>query len=200
MRALSTIALRPDNDYWSDTAVLSSAADAPGEMLTLLLADPSATLSGRRMDFYERVAELAGRRNDPADLKQVLRTLTTVPALQETAATRHRLLFALGRGLKQAGFRLDSSGAPDKFGAKVTQLLDEFRMSAQRLALDPRSPEAERINAIEQLGCLTLERVHGPLSTALDAGQPAGVQLAAVRVLSEFSDPLAKVILLRHRP
>ena len=71
-------------------------------------------------------------------------------------------------------------------------------MSAQRVALDHRSPEADRTRAIEQLGCLTLERAHWPLSQSLGAEQPAAVQIAAVRALADFSDPLATTILLRH--
>src|ERR1019366_1061224 len=153
-------------------------------------------LSGRRLDFCERIAELAGQHNVPVELKQALTALATAPDLQETPGTRARLLFALGRGLKRAGARLS---AQDQFGPKVAQLVDEFRMSAQAVALDQRAPEAERIRAIEQLGCLTLERVHGPLSKSLDAEQPAEVQMAAVRALTDYSDPLATVILMRHQ-
>jgi hypothetical protein len=146
----------------------------------------------------ESQAESVGQRNDPAELKRVLAGLATASALRDNPELRRRLLFALGRGLKRAGSRLDSSGAPDKFGPEVTQLLDESRMSAHRVALDHRTPEADRAKAIEQLGCFTLERAHWPLAQSLGAKQPTAVQIAAIRALADFSDPLATTILLRH--
>jgi hypothetical protein len=124
--------------------------------------------------------------------------LATASPLRDAPEARARLLFAVGRGLKRAGARLDSSGAPDRFGPEVAQLLDEFRMSAHRIALDHRAPEANRTNALEQLSCLTLERAHGPLSRSLRPEQPKAVQIAAVRALADFNDPLATTILLRH--
>jgi hypothetical protein len=105
------------------------------------------------------------------------------------------LLFALGRGLKRAGARLS---AQDQFGPQVAQMLDEFRQSVHRIALDDRSPEPERVSAIEQLSCLTLERVHAPLSRSVEPGRPTAVQIAAIRALADFTDPLATEILLRH--
>lgn len=153
----------------------------------------SETLPGFHLD--ERLAESIGQRNVPVELKQALTALATASALRETPDVSTRMLFALGRGLKRAEARLS---AQDHFGPGVAQLLDEFRMFAHRIALDPRSPEADRLRAIEQLGCLTLERTHWPLSKSLDAEQPAAVQIAAVRALADFTDPLATTILLRH--
>jgi hypothetical protein len=154
---------------------------------------PVVTLADLHLD--ERAAELTGGRNDPAELKQTLIALATASALRETPDLRDRLVFALGRGLKRAGARLS---AQDQFGPIVAQLLDEFRQSARRVALDDRSPPQTRVRAIEQLGCLTLERVHEPLSRLSDAGQPAAVQIAAIGALADFTDPLATEILLRH--
>jgi hypothetical protein len=151
------------------------------------------TLADFELD--ERAAELTGQRNVPAELKRTLTALATASSLRETPEARARLLFALGRGLKSAGARLS---AQDQFGPQVAQMLDEFRQSVHRIALDDRSPELQRVGAIEQLGCLTLERVHAPLSRSLDAGRPTAVQIAAIRALADFTDPLATEILLRH--
>jgi len=148
-------------------------------------------------DFHldERLAESLGQRNVPAELKQALTALVTASALRETPDARFHQLFALGRGLKRAGARLS---AQDQFGPEVAQLLDEFRQSVRRVALDDQSSEPARVKAIESLGCLTLERVHEPLSRLLNGGQPTVVEIAATRALADFTDPLATQILLRH--
>jgi hypothetical protein len=188
------ITLQPENDYWLDNAVLSSARDGPAKLLTLLLADTPATLNDRRLGFCERAAESAGQRNVPAELKQALMALATAPALRETPDVRVRLAFTVGRGLKRAGARLS---AQDEFGPTVAQLLDEARQCARRTALDERLAQPERVRAIEQLGCLTLERVHEPLSRLLDAKGEA-VQIAALRAIADYTEPLATEILLHH--
>ena len=171
-----------------------AAADRPAESLAPLLTDPPAALTDRRLGYYQCLAELAGRRNLPAELKQALTILASAPALLAAPEARIRLAFAVGRGLKRAGSGLV---AQDAFGPGAAQLIDEARQSAQRVALDESLPEAERLQAVEQLACLTLERVHGPLTRLLDASS-VSLQIAALRALGDYPYPLATGILLRH--
>jgi hypothetical protein len=158
--------------------------------------------AGVGLNLDQRAVESVGQRNDSSELKRILTALATpvgqadgLAAGSQSAISNRNFLFALGRGLKHAGARLS---AQDQFGPVVAQMIDEYRQIVRRVALDGRLPEPDRLSAIEQLGCLTLERVHEPLSRLLDRRQPQALQTAAIRELAEFGDPLATDILLRH--
>jgi len=197
-RALVYLAGHHADDPWMRPAVLSSMSAAPGETLALLNTNVGSINDAARVALCESLAEMVGQRNQREEVASALQAIAAsdrsdqpdLSDLSDRASSwKDRLLLALGRGLKRAGARFSPSEAP---------LLEKTLRSARQAALNGALAEARRAAAIQMLSCFLLDQTREALVPLLDASQPASVQTAAVRALSDYPDAAVADLLLQR--
>ena len=191
--ALARIAVRDAGDVWIRTAVLSSALNLAGGMIEQLVAgDAAFAASASGQQFLRQLASLVGSRNQPAEVRKVLKAVED-SATASQAGVRRSLVMGLGEGLRHPRASLDGYL---KNSPSSSALLAGLIRDAQATLARPASSAKQREQAIEMLAHGTFEEVKGPLAALLDARQPPGVQLAAVHVLAGFDSPAVPGVLL----
>ncbi|MGL4550276.1 MAG: PVC-type heme-binding CxxCH protein [Gemmataceae bacterium] len=173
--ALTKLAARPDNDTWTQTAVLI-AARGPAAVRLLKALPAGAALR-------PRLATLVGARGVEDEVAAVLAMLDETPA---SAA----LLNGLGVGLGQSGRTLAS------FGGKAGGLFAK----ASATAADRKRPAAERASAVRLLGYGPFDGLAALAPDLLSPRAAPEVQLAAVRALSGQAKPEVARLLLEGWP
>ena len=182
-RALGRIAVRDGKDRWVRAAVLSSATAHAGEVLSQVLAS-------------------AGPRGPSPSLIE--------PLIATAAAAGDRR--ALDGLLGKAG---SSGPEPWRLGA-IAALLDgplaaavaddpavrDAIASARSLAADGSARPRDRVAAIRLLGRARadLDADREALARHLDPGEPAEVQLAAIRGLARLGDPASAGAIVARWP
>ena len=192
--ALLRIVRRDAGDPWMRAAVLASAADRSGVMLATLTSDAPFRSREGAVDLLGALSQIAGARNDPKEVSQVLATLAA-PALAGDPGLQSTLLRQLADGLTRSGGSLARhlSAIQDQ---SLRAMLTSFFNQARRTALDTAKPTPERVEAIGLLAHGPFPEVAAPLSGLLDASQPTAVQLAAIRAISAQTDPTVAGILV----
>lgn len=169
--ALTKLAVRTDNDTWTQTAILLAARGAVA--VQLLKAVPSEST------LRPRLATLVGARGEDAEVAAVLELLDNSPA--STA-----LLNGLGVGLAQSGKTLAT------FGGKAGGLFAR----AATAASEGKRPVSERAAAVRLLGYGPFDGLAKLAPKLLSPTTAPEVQLATVRALSLQTKPeVAKVLI-----
>lgn len=180
MPALARIAARDAGDIWTRTAVLSSIANKPSELL-------EALASGSRK-FFETDAghtwldELSLMVGAGRDQEAIRRLISRLVDAGSDASVLTRTVVAVGRGLKRAGGKPASLFSEGPSG-RIGMLVEEAARVAQG-----DGPVDHRLPAIALLAMGEPDRALKVLPGLLDSRQPGSVQLAAVQALGGLDD------------
>lgn len=177
--ALASIADRDAGDVWSRVAVLSSVAGRPGSLAEALSAKPGFFDGKDGPAWTAAIGELVGGEGRPDEVDAWLARF----AAEGTPPGRARsAILGLARGLERSGGSLRGV-ADGRFGSQFAAIVDR----AAGVAAGDGSLEA-RIEAVGLLRLGPADRVLETLPPLLDAREPAGLQLAAIRALTALPD------------
>jgi putative membrane-bound dehydrogenase-like protein len=196
--ALAKIARRPDNDSWTQTALLSSASRAAPGLLEALVSDRDflAKASANQLGLLTRLASLIGARSSDADVGRAL-NLLAAPGKAASEPWQIALLDGVGQGLRNSQRSLSQlwDRPPESLREAVAKARALFSQAAESAKNEEREP-ADRAAAARLLG-------YGPTGLALDAlplllrpQAPAQVQLTAIRALALHDDAKIPGLLL----
>ncbi len=188
--ALSRIARRDGEDQWIRTAVLSSVSRTADQLFLELIKLPQEGNPGVAA-ILGPLAQIVGVRNQQAEVAATLEAISVSPASQ-TPEVCDRLLFELGSGLKRAGGRM----VPGEQNTPGNQLLRQSQLRAETTAGNPEAPADQRVVAVSQLSYSPSTAHRQLLSELLNIDQPEPVQLAAIRALTDDTDPSVGKILI----
>jgi putative membrane-bound dehydrogenase-like protein len=195
--ALAKLARRPDNDRWTQVALLSSAGSSAASMLANLAADPafSHSASGSRLELLTRLSAMVGARATDAELAKVLALLGT--AGKEPTPFQIALLDGLGQGLANSSRPLSSLW--DKPPAALAEAVGKAKVlfvQAAAIARDEKRPAALRVTAVRLLGSGPFAPLAETAPALLNPRAAPEIQLAAVRALSAHARPKVATLLL----
>jgi len=177
-RALALLAQRPDNDSWTQTAILLAARqERASALLTSLPA--SSTMRGR-------LAQMVGQRAVEAELKQVFQ------ALDEHSG---EVLAGLGAGLRLSGGSLERL-LQQPFAEPARRLFAQ----AQETAGDPKAPLEARQRAMGLLSYGNWEALAKVAQELLSPRTPPSLQREVIRALAGRDQPAVAVLLLQAWP
>jgi len=180
LEALAGIAARDGADRWTRAAVLSSIAGRAGDLLEILAGRDGFLNGSTGRVWLDELSGLVGSAKDP---KQVEGLIDNLFAKELPDDAKAGVILALGRGLKRAGGTLKAT-----LSESAWKRLDPLFDNAAEVA-DSSAPESRRAAAIALVGLSGSERSLEALPELLDARQPSGVQLAALRALAEQTGP-----------
>lgn len=193
INVLADLVKRFGDDYWLQTAVLSSTSNSTDRVLAQLLRDSSVAASKHGPGILQQMAMVVGARDEQAPVQRTLAALADLPQPD----LKRSIVCALGDGLKRAGKRLDAATVGDDATAElVTHFFDE---AESRIADDKVNPNIRR-QAIAMLGLAPLTRSWDGLSRLLSTEHPLEIQLAALDALGGYPDLRVAEILLASWP
>jgi putative membrane-bound dehydrogenase-like protein len=179
--AYGQLAGRDFGDKWIGAALLSGTPDVvSGILFPAMTRD--ARLARNAAAFVAKLIEIRAAAK-PAEGYASLIDFVAQPG------TSPLWLRALGDGLRRAGTSIEQADTGRKLGAVFTR--------AATTAADPAAPAAARLEAIEILGVGTLPQARDALVSVLRAGQPAALQLVALKTLSAFTQSEVTPLLVR---
>jgi putative membrane-bound dehydrogenase-like protein len=195
--SLLRIARTDATNRWIRAAVLSSCVATAHRMILDLWTDEVSPVPTAQAELLEQLVEIIGARNHAVDIGHVLDHLALKLRDASRVELRDRLVLGLAKGLRRAGGQFPVDQVPARSGtAFVTHLIQQARTKA----LDSRSPEPARVEAINSLNLLAPDNLHVQVLELLEPRQPLAVQIAAVRTLAEsHSADLAAILLPRLR-
>lgn len=199
--ALARLAARPDNDPWTQTAILSAAYRSAGQLLAALAANPAVARAPAvaQRTMLKQLAAIVGTKGDDDDLARALALLGGAGA--EPTPLQIALLDGLGEGLANGPRSLKAlwQKPPAPLAAPLTRARRLFERTAALAADEKRAPAA-RAEAVRLLG-------RGPFAPLAEAAPallaprtPPEVQLATVRALSGHAEPRVAALLLDAWP
>jgi putative membrane-bound dehydrogenase-like protein len=195
--ALAKVARKDIADPWTQTAVLSSAAQAAPALLETLAHDPdfTAKAAGPHLQMLTRLAALVGARPGEADLARALKLLGAgqqVPAICQVA-----ILQGLGQGLQNSSRPLARLwDQPPPALKDAVERARPFFTQATVTARDAGRTLEERTSAIRFLGYGPFVIASAALPEFLGPQNAKEIQLAAIRSLSLFDQPKVVGMLL----
>jgi len=182
--ALEAIATRDADDPWIVNAVLSSSGTLASRMLTRLLPDSEFLNTPSHLPLLRQLSIVTGVRNDSAELAAVGTGFQRLPVEMLHGATAAEVLLALNEGLKRSGSRLSVVWQHHA----ALAVLSVHISSARSILQNSQLASAERLNALQMLGCGDPEFVREAVTPLLTTQQPPEIQTAAVRTLATFQD------------
>jgi putative membrane-bound dehydrogenase-like protein len=194
--ALLRVAINDAADPWTQTAFLSSADDPVG-LLNVLVSDKDLKQnSNAQLQLVSKLATLAGASANDRGLARVFFLLRD-KNLDRPGQWKMALLTGVGQGLQNSGRSLEklwSDPPPDlKKAVAVAQVL--FRQAAAKIVHEKAI--GERLSAIGLLGFAPFSMAKDALPPLLVPQEPQEVQLAAVRALSQHTNPKVGELLLK---
>ena len=204
---LTRLALRDGGDHWFALAILTSAQNRSGAILSGLVAKSNGLNGSPTTAHIELVNDLAsvvGARGDEQELGVLLRAVgddARGSDLEWKIAALSGLAEGLSRhqGLGQTSLNKLISSPPERLigpAERVRQLIDKV----QHIAVDQERRVGERVASIKLLAYEPLERVADVFYELLATGQPVEVQLAAVEALRSNADAHAAEIVIKRWP
>jgi putative heme-binding domain-containing protein len=183
--ALAAIARADVADPWVRAAVLSSATNRAGDLLTRLSGDRAFAGKADALPWARELAFIVGAKNQPAEVQAALSTAAELPAAS-AGRLQMALVIGLGDGLKLAGARLPAD----------RPLIAQLFEAAKQVARDDQADLGARQEALQLLGYGEFNAAEPALVPLIDARQPPPVQIAAIRTLSGFRNERVAAILL----
>ncbi len=179
LAALAAIAARDGADRWTRTAIFTGLAGRVDRFATAL-ARRGVIATAAGPGWLGELAELLGAENRA---EATARFLHEFVAADTDPGVVRSILLGLGRGTRRSGGSLakllDSPAG--------STLAPQFARAAEVAAAD--GAESPRVEAIALVGLGSSDRALALLPPLLEARQPAGVQLAALRALAEQPGP-----------
>ena len=200
-RVLLSLAKRDGGDAWFADAILTSAEQRSGAILTGLLEDREFTTGdgSGRVELVRKLAAVVGARGDATEVNDLLNTIASsrrssvwwpqIAALNGLATGLPRHEGALGK----VSLTKLVANPPPKLSSSMTrvrQLLDKI----QEVALDRSLADRDRVSAVEMLAFQTFDQASSAYRRLLLTDQPVGVQLACVRAMGTSSKSAAIIL------
>jgi putative membrane-bound dehydrogenase-like protein len=192
---LADYAKKYAEDPWMQTAVLSSISSSTGQLLMNLLCDNQFASNRQGRSMLEQMGRMVGAKNETAATSRVLEVLAGNDAVEQDRGLQRLLLLAIGKGLKLAGKRLDTSTISAGKGA---QLAASLTAEAWAVAQDSTADLQQRHKAIQLLACTPLVSSGEVLSEFLAAEHPLELQLAALDALGDYQEAAVAEIVTEH--
>jgi len=179
--ALVRMARRDANDSWLAAAMLSGPPEVvTGALFPALTRD--LAVAKQYGGFVARLIEIRAASKPSAGYASLVDFVAQ-------PGTSPQWLRALGDGLRQAGTSIEQVDTGKKLAAMFTR--------ASATLGDTRQSEPARLEAIELLSVASVAQARESLVSALAPGQPAAVQVAAVKTLAQHTSPEITAALLR---
>ncbi|HLJ11566.1 MAG TPA: PVC-type heme-binding CxxCH protein [Planctomycetaceae bacterium] len=194
--ALAKILRHDGSDKWIRLAAFSSLAEGGSDVLANLAGDSSFRSSAAGRTVLSELATLIGVQARQNEVLAVLKSLDGLPPGSKQEATL--LAAGLSEGLLRSGSPLRTQVAARP--GKAKELLAELLASARTAAADETRKLPERLEAIRTLALAAFADSRELLPSLLGTRQPQDVQLAALGVLSRFTDPEIGTILTANWP
>jgi putative membrane-bound dehydrogenase-like protein len=195
---LAKVARRPDNDTWTQTAVLSSVSNTAPQLLDALARDEEFTRkpSANQLQMLTRLAALVATKADDATLGKAL-GLLKVPQKQTPQAWQLAVLDGLGQGARSSSRPLAKlwEQPPDSLKEAVAQARSLFERAAVT-ARDEKAGVEERIASVRLLGNGPFALASAALPELLTPQTPSELQMNAVRALALHDSPKVAEMLL----
>jgi putative membrane-bound dehydrogenase-like protein len=203
---LADLAVEHGADPWFRAAILSSTAEAPVDLLNLILARKPDWQEPR---FLSMVGSLVGARQQPAEIQHLL-------ALTARFQNPQHALNGLADGLKLAGVsHLPGLGVEAPLEKFLSSPGDEVQKAAWRVArffelrnlvrkasqeaLSESVPVARRVSAVGALRGAQYSVAAPVLKKVLETPSAApALQAAGIEALSAFDSPEVAPVLLSH--
>lgn len=194
--ALAKIAVRDGLDRWTRAAVLSGV----GSRLSAFLAAVQAARSDNPPAFAAVMENLGRVFGAGAPVEACREFLQQILAGKGELDWRLPAVLGVVDGYRARG---GNKAAPaDPFGAllggagrKDPSVQAFFRAAAEQ-AINDQAPLGARLAAVSLLGYTDYDFAHATLARLLDARQPPGLQLQAVRALERLGDPRGGTLLI----
>ncbi len=197
--ALASIARRDGAQPWVRPAILSSVRERSNEFLRAFLASPPSS-DASRAAVMQDLGQLFGAGQSP---ERCLDLIVQIAAPGPAFGWQPAALAGIAQGLRARGL---GQGGVSAFMTLLSADSSQARSARQRveavlsrssaLALDEHAPADLRLAAIGLLGHTDYASAGTTLSSLLAPHHPSGIQVAAVRGLSQLSDRAAAASLV----
>ena len=189
--ALANLLLRNPDNGWMQAAVLSSAAEAAGNLFVGLARNAPFRNGTIGQSFLRRLATMIGVEGRPEDAAQVVNFIDQTALGQEVATA---LLSSLGEGLYYGG--------SPYFTADPTGRIQRLFVSAFAIAANPHAGDALRTDALRavSVGPDMFPNARSWLLSVFGGRQPLAVESAAIAALGRFYDPQISTVLIQNWP
>ena len=192
--ALLRVAIKDASDPWTQTAFLSSVRDPVVLLNFLSLQDWVDQKSNVYLQLVTKLASLAGTSANDRGLAGILINLGDK---NQTMPWKIALLTGLGQGLQNSGRSLEKLWTDPPFGfEKAVDVAKDLFRQAARKTLEAKKT-SDRLSAIGLLGFGPFAIAADALPTLLVPQESQEVQLAAVRALSQHTNPKVADLLLK---
>ena len=202
---LTKLARRDGSDSWFVNAILTSASQRSGAILSGLVSSEGAQQpSPSHLQLVRQLATVVGARGDQAELAELLTTIASAerPGVWwQTAA-----LSGLATGLPRHNGSLGRTNLPKLLASPPESLADavgpvsELLQQTQAIALATEPNLSDRVAAIELLGFQPFDKASAAYTSLLAADQPVEVQLASIAAMRRSGGDAAATIVLKHWP
>jgi putative heme-binding domain-containing protein len=182
--AYAKLASRDFADSWISAALLSGRPEIVTATLFPVMTR-NAVLAKKAAPFMAKLIEIRAA-SKPAEGYASLIDFVAQPG------TSPLWLRALGEGLRRAGSSIEQADTGRKLAAVFTR--------AASTSADTKAASLARLEAIEILGVASFAQSREALVACLAPGQPAEVQVAAIKTLAQHTGPEVTPTLLRGWP
>jgi len=172
--ALAALA-RDASDAWIEGAILASLNGRSGEFLVRALSRGVSSTPFKISDVFAKTIELIGQTKNQIGIEAVLGLVRR----SRNEADRYRATIALGTGLRKGKSGFGAIGAEETIGELLKQAQTDVQASNANV----------RTNAIAFLAFGKPAVVEHTLFQLLDRSEALPVQLAALKVLDQFTSP-----------
>ena len=194
LNALTQLLATDGDDRWTQTAVLSSAAEVG---FTALLDRLQLGGRGIHPAVQARLAAMVGARGEPGEVLRLLERIAGgTPA---TATEDAALIEGLGQGMRNSKTPLAVwfTSPPIRAEGTIARLRDRFVKAAELVRSEAR-PSQERVAAANLLALGPFDVAGPALAELLTPATPGDVQSAAVKALAAHADPKVSEVLLKN--
>jgi len=181
--ALAKIAIRDGSDSWMRTAVLSAH---PRLALPVFKSVQSQV---KKSSLFGPLASVIGARNEAPEVASLLSLMANAPPDFSVST----IISSLGKGLKQSHSNLGNYPA-------AATLTENLAARAKLILGDQDAQVSGKVEAVEMLGNVPWGEISDDLSRLLKASEAPAVQLASLRMISNFAKPESGEALIKSLP
>ena len=194
--ALVSLARADGGDRWIQFAILSALKQHGGAVLAELLNDSTTRGAASVRAIVRELAVMLGRMKNDAELTPV------VKALEQAAAADPGIVSIVLRGLYEGSGRnwLTAANGNEQLASRMTALLGPLVAHARQKAQDASLSPAERAAGLQALSLGSWKETQDLLTASLGHKQPRELQVAAISVIGEMSDPEIGTVLVTAWP
>jgi putative membrane-bound dehydrogenase-like protein len=173
------------SDRWLQAACLSSLGTGADEALITLLSDKEKDPN------VAPLARLLAQQVARQGVEEIEHTLEALAGAPADHAALPVVMLAMARGLRSRDVKLSQESED-----RIANVLNQAQRKAKETLLDANRSSDEKLAALDLVTLLPLAEVSEGFVGTLAPQSPRELQLAAVRTLGEFNDPLVGKLLV----